>query len=68
MDKKKGNNRKKAEREEDIGAKQKVNINEKPRFTYITDDFSSMFGSNNRDSVSLQVVALSEHLLNTFPV
>lgn len=27
-----------------------------------------MFGSNNRDSISLNVVALSEHLLNTFPV
>ena len=36
--------------------------------TYITDDFSSMFGSNNRDSISFKVIALSENLLNTFPV
>lgn len=35
---------------------------------YITDDVSSMFGSNNRDSISLKVVALSEDLLNTLPV
>lgn len=36
--------------------------------TYVTDDFSSTFGCNNRDSIGLEVVALSEDLLNTFPV
>lgn len=48
-----------------------VNIRQKSiqlYVTYITDDLSSTFGSNNRHSIRLKVVALSEDLLNIFPV